>query len=239
MIKVMPTGPYQVNTLVVSLGGSDVFIVDPAACSFSEDEDVISSFLEKEKLNPVAFVLTHGHFDHVCGLSHLKSIYPQVPVLIHQADKVWIGKDGLELQERALGMCRRLDLLETVQDMPEADGFLYEEKTLFDSEPLKSAFENGKLQGASADELKKWKIFLTPGHSLGSVCLYSEENNALIAGDTLFYDGVGRTDLPFGNGPVLKRSLDWIYDNIPESAKTYPGHEYAGFALKMSRPLYY
>ncbi|MBP5174868.1 MAG: MBL fold metallo-hydrolase [Treponema sp.] len=239
MIRVIPTGPFQVNTLIVSLSGSDVFIVDPAACSFSEDEEAISSILAEERLNPVAFVLTHGHFDHVCGLSHLKKLYPEVPVLIHEADKAWIGKDGLELQKRSLSVCGVPVLLKSVEDMPEADGFILDGKSLFDSEPVKSACESGKIPGQSADELKKWEIASTPGHSKGSVCLYNAGSNELIVGDTIFYDGTGRTDLPFGDGKEIRRSIKMIYERFPKDAKTYPGHEGSGFKLEYSRPLFY
>ena len=231
MIRVIPTGPFQVNTLIVSLSGSDVFVVDPAACSFSGDEDAISSILAEERLNPVAFVLTHGHFDHVCGLSHLKKLYPEVPVLIHEADKVWIGKDGLELQKRSLSVCGVPELLKSVLDMPEADGFISDGKSLFDS--------CGKISGKSAGELKKWEIVSTPGHSKGSVCLYNAGSNELIVGDTIFYDGTGRTDLPFGDGKEIRRSIKMIYERFPKDAKTYPGHEGSGFKLEYSRPLFY
>ncbi len=241
MLRIIPSGPYRVNSLIVSLGGSDVFIVDPAACRYKNGDDKlkISSFLMAEGLNPVAFVLTHGHFDHVCGLSHLKSLYPEVPVLIHQEDAVWIGKDGFELQKKALEYCGHPEFLETVQDMPEADGFLLGEKTLFDCEILKSMCAEGKISPQSTDELKKWKVFHTPGHSRGSVCLYNAEKNFLFVGDTIFYDGEGRTDLPFGNRKELKKSKDEIYGRFPCDALVYPGHDYSGFKLMYSRPLFY
>jgi len=51
------------------------------------------------------------------------------------------------------------------------------------------------------------QVILTPGHSPGSLCFYWEEKKLLISGDTLFYLGVGRTDLPGGNMEDLRRSL--------------------------------
>ncbi len=47
----------------------------------------------------------------------------------------------------------------------------------------------------------------TPGHSPGSLCLYCEEKKLLISGDTVFYMGVGRTDLPGGNMEALAHSI--------------------------------
>ena len=52
-----------------------------------------------------------------------------------------------------------------------------------------------------------FRVILTPGHSPGSICLYCKEYKALISGDTLFYMGVGRTDMPGGNIEQLARSI--------------------------------
>ena len=51
-------------------------------------------------------------------------------------------------------------------------------------------------------------VFITPGHSPGSVCLYWKEKKILISGDVLFYGSIGRTDLPGGNHKELKQSID-------------------------------
>ncbi|MDD3845800.1 MAG: MBL fold metallo-hydrolase [Syntrophorhabdaceae bacterium] len=52
-----------------------------------------------------------------------------------------------------------------------------------------------------------FQVILTPGHSPGSLCFYWKEKKLLISGDTLFYMGVGRTDLPGGNTEALSRSI--------------------------------
>jgi hydroxyacylglutathione hydrolase len=51
------------------------------------------------------------------------------------------------------------------------------------------------------------KVFLVPGHSPGSVCLYWPAQKALFAGDLVFKDGLGRTDLPGGDGEKIKESI--------------------------------
>ena len=51
------------------------------------------------------------------------------------------------------------------------------------------------------------KVIHTPGHSPGSVCLYWPDKKALFAGDVVFNQGIGRTDLPGGNGQELKESI--------------------------------
>ena len=51
------------------------------------------------------------------------------------------------------------------------------------------------------------EIHHTPGHSPGAVCLYWPKEKALFTGDLIFKNGLGRTDLPGGNGAQLKESI--------------------------------
>jgi glyoxylase-like metal-dependent hydrolase (beta-lactamase superfamily II) len=53
-----------------------------------------------------------------------------------------------------------------------------------------------------------FQIFLTPGHSPGSTCLYWQEQKVLITGDVVFHGSIGRTDLPGGSLSQLKKSID-------------------------------
>ena len=52
-----------------------------------------------------------------------------------------------------------------------------------------------------------FRVLETPGHSPGSICLYWPEEKALFTGDVIFDQGIGRTDLPGGDGPLLKESI--------------------------------
>jgi len=54
---------------------------------------------------------------------------------------------------------------------------------------------------------KRFQVLSTPGHSPGSICLYWVDERVLLSGDTLFYLGVGRTDLPGGNSQTLAESI--------------------------------
>ena len=68
------------------------------------------------------------------------------------------------------------------------------------------------------------RIIHTPGHSPGSICLYT--NRRLFTGDTLFVGGCGRADLPRSDPEKLYSS---IYDKImilPDETEVYPGHDY-------------
>ncbi len=65
-------------------------------------------------------------------------------------------------------------------------------------------------------------IVPAPGHSPGSVALYWPERKALFSGDVIFRDGLGRTDLPGGNGAMLKRSIREL--EALDSELLLPGH---------------
>ena len=68
----------------------------------------------------------------------------------------------------------------------------------------------------------KFQIIHTPGHSPGSVCIYWPQEKALITGDVIFYQGIGRTDLPGGDGQALKESIRRL--SKLEVEHLLPGH---------------
>jgi len=68
----------------------------------------------------------------------------------------------------------------------------------------------GELTLGRDEQRVNLQVFLTPGHSPGSVCLYWEERKALFTGDLIFYGGVGRTDFPGGSLTTLKQSIEKV-----------------------------
>jgi glyoxylase-like metal-dependent hydrolase (beta-lactamase superfamily II) len=69
-----------------------------------------------------------------------------------------------------------------------------------------------------------FELLFTPGHSPASVSLYNAAQGFLLAGDVLFRESVGRTDLPGGNPDVLEASVRNILYALPEETKVYSGH---------------
>ena len=67
------------------------------------------------------------------------------------------------------------------------------------------------------------KVIHTPGHSRGSVCLYSEADAILFSGDTLFYNNYGRTDLPWSEDEKMMGSLKKLLA-LPSDTRVLPGH---------------
>lgn len=75
------------------------------------------------------------------------------------------------------------------------------------------------------------KVLHTPGHTQGGVCYYDEKNGNLFAGDVLFMNSIGRSDLPQGDSAVLLSSIKTKLLVLPEDTKVFPGH---GMATSIS-----
>lgn len=67
-------------------------------------------------------------------------------------------------------------------------------------------------------------VILTPGHSPGGITLHL--NGCLFTGDTLFVEGVGRTDIPGGSWPVLLETIKTKLLTFPDETIIMPGHNY-------------
>ena len=70
------------------------------------------------------------------------------------------------------------------------------------------------------------ELIHTPGHTPGSQCFLVDQR--LIAGDTLFLDGCGRTDLPGGDPEQMYYSLTQRLSKVSRDSVLYPGHNYSG-----------
>jgi hydroxyacylglutathione hydrolase len=64
----------------------------------------------------------------------------------------------------------------------------------------------------------------TPGHTQGSVCLFCPSESLLVAGDTLFRDSIGRTDLPGGDSDMILDSIHTRLLTLPEETEVICGH---------------
>ena len=156
--------------------------------------DGIASFVNTEKIKVKSVLLTHGHFDHVIS-ARRASGYGKADIFAHSLERELLADPYLNLSV-ALGGKRM---------------------TLRMEKPI----EDGDVISFGEDTLK---VIHTPGHTPGGVCFYSEKDAAIFTGDTLFWESIGRTDLPLGDGVTLTRS---IYDRLfvlPGATVVYPGH---------------
>jgi len=156
--------------------------------------DQILAVLAKHGLKVKAIVITHAHIDHIGGAAKLKSA-TGAPVHMNASDRELY--DGLDAQAAWLQM-----------KTPE--------KTSIDME----ARDGDTLRLGDA----VFHVLHTPGHTQGSISLWIPEENKLIAGDTLFRDSIGRTDLPGGDGRQILRSIHDKLLTLPDEAVVVPGH---------------
>jgi glyoxylase-like metal-dependent hydrolase (beta-lactamase superfamily II) len=67
-------------------------------------------------------------------------------------------------------------------------------------------------------------VLFVPGHSPGHIAFYDVKNKIVIGGDVLFYNSIGRTDLPGGNYDHLIDSIHKKLFTLPDDVTVYPGH---------------
>ena len=156
----------------------------------------ILAVLARHELTVSKIVVTHAHFDHIAGALELKRL-TGAPVLYNKADLPLVAV--LNQQPAWVGL-----------RLPEAEA-APPDHSLEDNETLGV----GDLQ---AD------VLLTPGHTPGSLCLHLPSEHLLLAGDTLFAGGVGRTDFPFGSTGALLESIHDRLLPLPAETIVVPGH---------------
>lgn len=81
--------------------------------------------------------------------------------------------------------------------------------------------EDGEILDLDGEGLQ---IILTPGHTRGSICIYSEKSKTAFTGDTIFNVDLGRTDLKDGEPHQMESSCRDIIDRWSNEIMIYPGH---------------
>ncbi|VVA43320.1 conserved hypothetical protein [Candidatus Roizmanbacteria bacterium] len=188
-IKKYSLGELQANCYFL-IEDQNCLIIDPA-----DDAPFILEELQRQQLNLVGMLATHGHFDHVMAVGEIQQSI-NIPLHIHENDKFLIDRLG-QTAEYFLG---------------------YKPIIL----PIKK-IKNLNIENSLKIKNFKLKIINTPGHTPGSCCFYIIEENALFTGDTLFKEGIGRTDLSYSSKDDLKKSLKKILA-LPKGTIVYSGH---------------
>ncbi len=159
-----------------------------------DDIPLIQRLLERRCWKVEKILFTHAHIDHIGRAADLKRT-TGAPTYLHRAELPVLAI--LEQQAAWVGVPPP----ETV-----AIDHFYEEG---------DAVEFGGAE---------FQVLFTPGHSPGSVSFYIPSEKKIIAGDTLFKDSIGRTDLPGGSSEQLLAAIRDKILTLDDETEVFPGH---------------
>ncbi len=169
-------------------------IIIDPGCFDDRERQEVKDFITENKLKPVRLINTHCHIDHILGNAFVAEEY----------------KLGLEIHQGELPVLQAGITIAGMYDIPYQ---LSPDPTSFLTPGSEIIFGGHVLN-----------ILFTPGHSPASICLYDEEDEWVIGGDVLFYESIGRTDLPGGDFKTLINSIRTQLFTLPDDVIVYPGH---------------
>ncbi|TNE59781.1 MAG: MBL fold metallo-hydrolase [Bacteroidetes bacterium] len=186
--------PFAENTYVVYDDSGECIIFDPG-CYTPEERQTLRDFIDSNGLRVVRLINTHCHLDHVFGNHFVSQTWDVLPEL---------HKDELPVLEHFPATCM-LYGIPGAEPSPLPQHFLEAGTVL--------TFGNTRLD-----------ILYTPGHSPASLSFYCQSAGFVLAGDVLFLESIGRTDLPGGDYDTLIASVRNQLFPLPGETIVYPGH---------------
>lgn len=189
----------KVTTLVVGPLFTNCYIVsagnEAAIIDPGGDSGRIIRAVEGEGLDVENILLTHGHYDHVEALEKVQGRFKDANLLYHKGD--FDIREDIVTETALFGFEGIL--------LPKADRFL--------------------ADGAKVTLGKEWlEVLHTPGHTPGSITFLDRNGARAIVGDTLFAQGIGRTDLAGGDSALLIKSIRERLYTLDRDTEVLPGH---------------
>ncbi len=163
-------------------------------CYFGNERNELKEFIQEKGLRPKYLLNTHGHLDHVFGNRFIADTYGLKPHL-HEKEKQVFDFAPVSALRWGLPF-----------DPYKGDCIFLRE---------------GDTVRLGNDLLT---VLFTPGHSPGHISYYCNAQDFVIAGDVLFRESIGRTDLPGGDFDTLQRSIKEQLYVLPNDTLVYTGH---------------
>jgi len=185
---------YMVNSYLLIGSDNEGVLIDPA-CSDENECSRLQEMIEKNNVQLSAIIATHTHADHIMGAKLVMDAYPKAAFIMHKE------------AEPLYWMCNDYSMIM---------GF----KKRHLSDPTQYVTDDEVLHFSDIE----LKVLYTPGHAPGSICLYSKSGSILFSGDVLFFNSIGRTDLPGGSYEVLRTSIFEKLFTLPDNTVVLPGH---------------
>jgi len=203
MLERLRVGPIGENVYVLpSIESGRCIVVDPG-----DEAARIVAVLDDRGLSPSCIVATHGHLDHTAAIPELMATYASRGISIrlaaHSLDAIYFGDAGEATNRELFAAICAIGYFKSYWRPIPAPDILLAEGDVVPGSP--------------------YKVLHTPGHSRGSICLYDETSGILVSGDTIFQDGVGRTDGPDSDFAALKASVYRLLA-LPPQTMVFPGH---------------
>jgi len=182
------------SNIYVILGGKPTIVDTGTGLYYKEVIRDIKEIVDPTSINQI--IITHEHFDHCGGVEKIFEITDEKTKVIAHID----ASDKMERGESTFAK-----MLGGVMPKMPVDIKLKDGDTIM-----------------IGDEA--FKVLHTPGHTPGSMCLYSKTSKSLISGDTVFSHGsFGRYDFPGGDAELLRQSIERLAKL--DVVNLYPGHE--------------
>jgi hydroxyacylglutathione hydrolase len=169
-------------------------IIIDPGCYGTAEQETLKQFIQTNNLHVKQLINTHCHLDHVFGNKFVGEQY-KVELHIHPLEQLVLQYAPISGEKWGL-------------PFENYDGQIH---LINDTSTIK--LDTDLLQ-----------VLHTPGHSPGSISLYCKEQGFVISGDVLFYQSIGRTDLPGGNHEILLQSIKEQLLVLPDETIVHSGH---------------
>jgi len=169
-------------------------VIIDPGCYGPDERTELKNFIKENKLVVKALINTHGHIDHVLGNNFIKNEFGV----------------GLSIHKHDVETLKANEIVAPLYGFPEYES---SEADIFVDDGDQVKFGNSALT-----------VFFVPGHAPGHIALINESEKICFAGDVLFQQSIGRTDLPGGDFDTLMDSIKNKLFALADDVTVYCGH---------------